>query len=210
MSLEGLPLDGVSEEDGTWRIGATTTLSALEAAEVHPALNQMLRFFASRQIKNRATVGGNLCNASPIGDLAPVLMALEAKVVLASALGERRLLLEDFFLDYRQTALLDGEVLIAVEIPEPAPATRVWAHKVCKRREMDISAVCLGVSVSVEDGVVVPVAAIATSREGADAAARPRRGRASRGARRDARDARPREGTRAGGSHERGRHRAMM
>ena len=155
VSLEGLPLAGITNEDGTWRIGATTTLSVLEAAEVHPALNQMLRFFASRQIKNRATVGGNLCNASPIGDLAPVLMALEAKVVLASALGERRLLLEDFFLDYRQTAMLDGEVLTAVEIREPAPSTRAWAHKVCKRREMDISAVCLGVAVSVEDGVVV-------------------------------------------------------
>jgi xanthine dehydrogenase iron-sulfur cluster and FAD-binding subunit A len=85
VSLEGLPLAGITNEDGTWRIGATTTLSVLEAAQVHPALNQMLRFFASRQIKNRATVGGNLCNASPIGDLAPILMALEAKVVLASA-----------------------------------------------------------------------------------------------------------------------------
>ena len=155
VSLEALPLAGIERVEDTWRIGATTTLSELEARNPIPVITRMLRYFASRQIKNRATVGGNLCNASPIGDLAPVLMALEAKVVLASAPGERRLLLEDFFLDYRQTALLDGEVLVGVEVREPAPATRLWAHKVCKRRELDISAVCAGFAVSVEEGVVI-------------------------------------------------------
>ncbi len=155
VSLEALPLSGIERIDGGWSIGATTPLSTLESANPIPAATRMLRYFGARQIKNRATVGGNLCNASPIGDLAPVLMALEASVVLASELGERRLLLEDFFLDYRQTALLPGEVMVAVEVPDPAPATRVWAHKVCKRRELDISAVCVGFAVSIEDGEVI-------------------------------------------------------
>ena len=155
MSLEALPLAGIERGPEGWRIGATTLLSTLEASPPVPAIGQMLRFFASRQIKNRATLGGNLCNASPIGDMAPVLMALQASVVLASQLGERRVLLEDFFLDYRQTALQPGEVLIAVEVPEPAPGTVAWAHKVCKRRELDISSVCLGAAVTVQEGLVV-------------------------------------------------------
>ena len=155
VSLDALPLAGIESTPEGWRIGATTLLSSLEAAPPLPAIGQMLRYFASRQIKNRATLGGNLCNASPIGDMAPVLMALQASVVLASQLGERRVLLEDFFLDYRQTALLPGEVLVAVEVPEPAPGTISWAHKVCKRRELDISTVCIGVAVTVQEGLVV-------------------------------------------------------
>ena len=78
--------------DGGWRIGAGVLLSDLEAwSELHSeSLGKMLRFFASRQIKNRATVGGNLCNASPIGDLPPVMLALNAVAVIRSEAGERR------------------------------------------------------------------------------------------------------------------------
>ncbi len=149
VSLEGIAsLRGVSDlADGTgWRFGATTPLTDLEAwAEGHlPPLDRVLRYFGARAIKSRATVGGNLCNASPIGDLPPVLMALGATVVLASRGRERRLPLEDFFLAYRKTALAPSEVLAAVEVPRPSADAYVCAYKVSKRRELDISAVAAG------------------------------------------------------------------
>lgn len=154
ISVEGVPeLGGIGRTAaGEFRIGATTTLADLEAAcldALRPLtpLLRIVRYFASRQIKHRATVGGNLCNASPIGDLAPVLLALGADVVLRSAAGERRLPLEQFFVGYRKTALQPGEVLAAVIVPEPPPGARMAAYKVSKRRELDISAVAAGMYV---------------------------------------------------------------
>ncbi len=115
LSLERIPdLAGVSEDaDGTVRIGATTRLTDLEtwATDALPSLHRMLRYFGARQIKHRATVGGNLCNASPIGDLAPVFLALDAVAELTSARGVRQVPMSEFFLGYRQTALASDEVL---------------------------------------------------------------------------------------------------
>jgi xanthine dehydrogenase small subunit len=129
--------------DGGWRIGAGVRLADLEAwaAAQAPLLARMLRFFASRQIKNNATLGGNLCNASPIGDLAPVLLARDAVAVLRGADGERRVPMASFFLAYRKTALLPGELMVAVDLPALAGHARAAAYKVSKRRELDISAV---------------------------------------------------------------------
>jgi xanthine dehydrogenase small subunit len=156
ISVEGLPgLRGVSKVEGGWRIGATTTLADLEAFAASkgptfvPVL-RMLRYFASRQIKNRATVGGNLCNASPIGDMAPVLMCLGADVVLRSAAGSRVVPLTEFFLAYRQTALQAGEILEAVVLPELPANARAAAYKVSKRRELDISTVAGGFYVELD------------------------------------------------------------
>jgi xanthine dehydrogenase small subunit len=148
-----IALDAVSElqairHDGDgWELGAGATLSRIEeeVGGALPALGQMLTLFASRQIRNRATLGGNLVTASPIGDLAPVLLALDAEVRLAGPLGERQLPLADFFTEYRWTALLPGELLVSVRIPRaPAPgAIRCAAHayKVAKSPRADISTV---------------------------------------------------------------------
>ena len=151
-----------------WRIGAAVTLTDIEdkLAEEFPALGDMLRVFGSRQIRNRATMGGNLVTASPIGDSAPVLLALDAKVVLVGqasrlspsenweeksetgampVLRERTLPISGFFLAYRQTALQPGEVLKTIIIPRGVPAAGLTRRsawfKVSKRREMDISTV---------------------------------------------------------------------
>jgi xanthine dehydrogenase small subunit len=150
ISLEAVEdLQGIVRKPGGWSLGAAVPLSELEAAleEGVPVLCRMLRYFGARQIKNRATLGGNLCNASPIGDMAPVLLALGAGVVLASRAGERTVPLDDFFTGYRQTALRTGEVLARVEIPDAPIEALLGAYKVSKRRELDISAVAAGMMV---------------------------------------------------------------
>jgi xanthine dehydrogenase small subunit len=166
VSVEAVPeLRGISHGPDGWCIGAATPLAELEAAarEALPPLERMLRFFGARQIKNRGTVGGNLCTASPIGDLPPVLLALDAQVVLASLEGDRALPIADFFLGYRKTALRAGEVLRAVRIPSlPERGVRAAAYKVSKRQELDISTVSAAFFVELEpDGARVRAARLA-------------------------------------------------
>ncbi len=153
VSLEGLSLLRTLEpRAGGHRVGATVWLTELEdySRGACPPLERMLRYFGARQIKNRATVGGNLCTASPIGDLAPVFIALGAEAVLLSRAGERRMPLEDFFVAYRKTALQRGEVLAFVDVPAQPAGARTIAYKVSKRRELDISAVSAGFRVVVD------------------------------------------------------------
>lgn len=156
VSLEGIPsLRGV-ERDGGWRIGATTLLADLEDATrdgLEP-VERILRFFGARQIKNRGTVGGNLCTASPIGDLAPVLLSLGASVELASKSGTRTVALDEFFLSYRKTAMAENEILAAVVVPEIPDDARAAAYKVSKRQELDISTVAGGFYVRLDGDTV--------------------------------------------------------
>lgn len=145
ISIEAIDeLRGISRlPNSSWRFGATTLLADIEAAtegDLVP-LHRMLRHFASRQIKNRATIGGNLCNASPIGDLAPALLALDATLELRSAAGSREIAIADFFLDYRRTALSPTEILASITVPALTKDARASSYKVSKRRELDISSV---------------------------------------------------------------------
>ena len=144
------PLRNINDTTNGVEIGASVLLADLEAwsATASPALAKMLRYFASRQIKNRATIGGNLCNASPIGDLPPVMLGLDAVAVIRSRNGTRRVNFggtnpsdHGFWLDYRQTTLQPGEILAAIEIPNVSKDTYVSSYKVSKRKELDISAV---------------------------------------------------------------------
>ena len=143
-------------------IGAGLPLSLLEQKlhGIFPALDEMLYWFAARQVRNRATLGGNLATASPIGDLPPVLLALDAEVKLQSAKGERTVPVAEFFEDYRQSVLQQGEIIVSVVIPrEPtAGATRrlSQAYKVGKRGTDDISIVAAAFTVDLDanDNVV--------------------------------------------------------
>ncbi|RME28319.1 MAG: xanthine dehydrogenase small subunit [Deltaproteobacteria bacterium] len=150
--IEGLR--GITVRGERVRIGATTPLTDLErwSETGLPVLHRMLRYFGSRQIKHRATVGGNLCNASPIGDLAPVLLALDAEALIAGPDGLRRLPMDEFFVDYRRIALQKGELLVGVELDLPDGDRKLGAYKVSRRRELDISAVSAAFAVDVEDG----------------------------------------------------------
>jgi xanthine dehydrogenase iron-sulfur cluster and FAD-binding subunit A len=140
----------------TLSIGAATPLTDLEdaTADALPVVHRMLRYFGSRQIKHRATIGGNLCNASPIGDLAPVLLALDARLVARGPAGERVVPADAFFVGYRRTALQPGELLARVEVDRPKAGVRHGAYKVSRRRELDISAVSAGMVVELDGGRV--------------------------------------------------------
>lgn len=146
VSVEAVPeLIELRCTDAEWHVGAAVTLTRIKDSlgEEYPELDEMLYLFGSRQIRNRATMGGNIVTASPIGDSAPVLLALNARVVLASADGERTLPIDEFFVAYRKTALRSGEILKTIVIPRMADSGR-WLrrfYKVSKRREMDISTV---------------------------------------------------------------------
>jgi xanthine dehydrogenase small subunit len=123
--------------------GAVSYADAMEVlAALHPAIGGLIRRIGSRQIRERGTIGGNVANASPIGDMPPLLLALDAVVILVSAAGVRRLPLERFFLGYRTTALAASEVLAAIEIPRPPSDMQLGIYKVSKRFDQDISAVC--------------------------------------------------------------------
>ena len=116
-------------------------------------LDELFWQFASRPIRNGATLGGNLGTGSPIGDSPPLLLALGAEVVLVSLAGERRVPLADYFSGYRASVRQHGELIEEVVVPLPlAPLTAF--HKIAKRRYDDISSVAIGFALDVGDGVV--------------------------------------------------------
>ena len=147
-----ISLEGVAElrefREGAERVDIGAGLTLTEIAEAWRGgpdiFHEWLRLFASPLIRNVATLGGNLATASPIGDSAPMLMALNADVVIASARGERRVPLHEFFVDYRKTLLGRGEVLRSVRIPKPLPEHARF-YKVAKRSADDISTVAAGI-----------------------------------------------------------------
>jgi len=117
-----------------------------------PALRTYIARLGSRQIRTLGTIGGNLGNASPIGDMPPVLLALETKVKLVSQRGERELPLEDFFVGYRKTALAPDEVIQSFTLPRLSPGETFHCDKVSKRRDQDISTVAGAYRVRVKNG----------------------------------------------------------
>ncbi|MGW8329241.1 xanthine dehydrogenase small subunit [Streptomyces sp. NPDC055897] len=136
-------------------IGAGLTLTEIERrldGDV-PLLAELFPQFASRLIRNSATLGGNLGTGSPIGDSPPVLLALEASVVLAGEDGERSVPLAEYFTGYRQSVRLPGELIRAVSIPRPLSPV-VAFHKIAKRRFDDISSVAVAFALDIADGVV--------------------------------------------------------
>ena len=168
VSTDSVPeLTGIVKTASAWRIGGAATLTAIEETlgREYPSFLKMLKVFASRQIRNRATLGGNLATASPIGDSAPVLLSLDAELVLASAAGKRTVPVCEFFTNYRRTTLVPGEIILEIVLPRFDPAGGVARHsdflKVAKRRELDISIVAAAFSVDTDSGGIVRRARLA-------------------------------------------------
>ena len=136
-------------------LGASQTLSELERelSGSIPLLGKLFPQFASRLIRNGATIGGNLGTGSPIGDTPPALLALEAELVLTSVRGSRTVALADYFTGYRQTVREADELITAIRIPLPlSPLTSF--QKIAKRRFDDISSVAIGYAVDIQGGMI--------------------------------------------------------
>ncbi|MBR0660070.1 xanthine dehydrogenase small subunit [Neoroseomonas oryzicola] len=114
----------------------------------------LLRRLGSRQIRGMGTLGGNLGTASPIGDALPPLIALGARVTLASVRGEREMAVEDFLIGYRETALAADEIVTRVLLPRPPKGALLTCEKLSKRHDQDIATVGLSVLLTFADGVV--------------------------------------------------------
>jgi xanthine dehydrogenase small subunit len=150
VSVEAIAeLHEFSETASSIVIGAALPLNEIAArwANAPEVFLQWLRLFASPPLRNRATLGGNLATASPIGDGAPLLLALDASVHLASGRGRRIMPLGSFFTSYRRTALAADELITAIEIPKPLPEF-VRFYKVAKRRMDDISTVAAAMAMN--------------------------------------------------------------
>lgn len=147
-------LRGIERQGDALRIGAGVSITDLRTAvqDLHPSLAEMLRRYSSTQVRNAATIGGNIANGSPIGDGPPALIALGATLHLRRGGDRREMPLEDFFIEYRKQDRLPGEFVEAVTIPAAAPALR--CYKLSKRFDQDISAVCGCFNVTVADGRV--------------------------------------------------------
>jgi xanthine dehydrogenase small subunit len=123
-------------------------------ARLHPDLGELVRRIGGLQVRNAGTIGGNIANGSPIGDMPPALIALGAELVLRKG-GERRTMpLEAFFLSYGKQDRQAGEFVESVRIPRPAPGTRIRIVKLSKRFDSDISALCGAFFLRMEEGLV--------------------------------------------------------
>lgn len=149
-------LRGIRLENGHLMIGGGTTITELLheplIAQHAPALVQAARVFANPLIRNRATVGGNLVDASPAADTAPPLLALDAEVELTSAAGTRRVPLADFLVGVRRTLRRPDELLTAVIWPVPGERTASAFHKLGLRKADAISVLSVAVAVTFDDG----------------------------------------------------------
>ena len=139
-------LKSISSTKNELRIGSGICLEEVkQKVEIDfPALYEMLSVFGSQQIRNLATLGGNLGTASPIGDTLPVLLAYNAKVELQSVNGKREVALDDYFIGYRKTLRNENELIISTKIPKLSNGTIVKSYKISKRKDLDISTVSGG------------------------------------------------------------------
>ena len=150
-------LRSVSSDNRAVTIGAGVRVTEVmnTIKDDFPALHQMLSVFAAHQIRNLATLGGNIGTASPIGDTLPVLMAYGASIVLTSREGSRTVSADSFVKGYRKTERRADELITAVILPQPTKGMHVRAYKVSKRRDLDIATVSAGFRLNLDgDGTV--------------------------------------------------------
>jgi xanthine dehydrogenase small subunit len=172
-------LKRIAVVDGVLHIGAGATLEdAWSALAAHwPVLSEAWLRFAGPPVRHAGTMGGNVANGSPIGDSAPVLMALGASIVLRRGAAQREMALEDFYIDYMKNRLQPGELVVGMRVPLPTPGQHLRAYKISKRYDCDISALMAVLALTLDGGVVKSarfafggMAAIVKRARGAEAA----------------------------------------
>ena len=155
MIITGLKeLKGITETADTVEIGALTTSAEIAGSPIAP---ELLKDAASRMgaiaLRNSATIGGNIANASPKGDMPQPLILMDAEVVLKSLDGERRVLVDDFIIAHKKTELRDDEIITGIVIPKPQ-FTHIFYRKIGMRRANAISKLTLSAAATVRDGVI--------------------------------------------------------
>ena len=156
-------LKRIALSDTELTIGAAVSLDAAwrALAQRWPALTDVWLRFASPPIRNAGTMGGNVANGSPIGDAAPVLMALDAQIELRQGARVRRMALTDFYTGYMTNQMAAGEFVQAIAVPLNGPlntrSREIRAYKISKRFDCDISALCAGFAIELEDNAVKTV-----------------------------------------------------
>ena len=161
LNIRHVPgLDGITLEGGALRLGALTTITTLRTHPLvlahAPLLAEAADHFASEQVRNAATLGGNICNASPAGDMLPPLLALDAEIELAAldragCEATRRVALDRFFTGPGRTARGATELLTAVHLILPPPGTRMRFYKTGTRPALDISTIAIACAARIDD-----------------------------------------------------------
>ena len=147
----------ITETEQDIVIGANMPISDCYStlAKYYPDFGQLLHRFASLQVRNQGTIGGNVANASPIGDTPPLLIALNARITLRKGEKTRTLPIDGYFINYKVTAQQESEFIEKIFIPKPLdPNAKFSAYKLSKRLDDDISAVCGAFNLTIENDVV--------------------------------------------------------
>jgi len=149
-------LDRIDDRGSELHIGATVKVedAASALAAIDPDLGEIIRRFGGWQVRNAATIGGNIANGSPIGDAPPALIALGAELELQRGDRRRTIALEDFFLDYKKQDRAPGEFVLAITVPKLAKDERFRCFKLSKRYDQDISAVMGAVKLRMQGGKI--------------------------------------------------------
>jgi xanthine dehydrogenase small subunit len=149
-------LRGIEESEAGVTLGAAVRYSdAWDAlARLHPDMGELVRRIAGTPVRNAGTIGGNIANGSPIGDMPPALIALGARLTLRRGDVRREMALEDYFLAYGKQDRREGEFVEGVFIPRPAPDAVIAITKLSKRFDSDISAVLGAFHLMLDDGVI--------------------------------------------------------
>jgi xanthine dehydrogenase small subunit len=137
-------------------IGAAVTYSDFEQSlvELYPDLGELIKRLGSRQIRNLGTMGGNIGNASPTGDMLPFLIVIDAELVMRRGSESRVAVVEDFFVSHRKTILRPGEFIERIIIPKARPGYLFRAYKISKRLGEDISSTCGAFYIDIRDGII--------------------------------------------------------
>ena len=157
-------LGAIRRSASAWSIGAAVTWTDVLRADLPPqfdALKQAAREVGGVQIQNAGTLAGNLCNASPAADGTPVLMALDAQVVLCGIGGERRVAATDFVLGSRRTQCAADELVVAIDVPARSPRARSVFIKLGGRRYLTISMTMVAVAIDTDESGLIVSAAVA-------------------------------------------------
>lgn len=149
-------LQAINQDDYAWQVGAAVTYQDFTPyiAADYPEMAEMIERIGSTQIRNLGTIGGNIGNASPIGDMPPVLIALGASIELQKGDKQRTIMLEDYFKDYKVTDLAESEFIRTINIPKPAGLSQLKVYKISKRIDDDISAVLAAIQLTIEDNLI--------------------------------------------------------